>query len=176
MSNYTLPGYGDMCLCGSYGACRCQPEPDPDTLFDEAYERGFAAFADEGPDNHPLACWPENDVDAAVARDWRRLVAGQSIVGVDGRRFYGSHWFNVPRPWQLRGLYGFDPFRREPCPEAFLLGFESAMAGLPSAVGDPERHRACAAALEAYEPEPVLYDWPIGPMPAPVESDDWLPF
>ncbi|WP_412062116.1 hypothetical protein [Rubrivirga sp. IMCC45206] len=176
MSYHTIPGPGDQCHCGSYYACRCQPEPDPDVLFDEAYQRGHDACMSDGADNHPLACWPSTPADAALARDWRRLVAGHSIVGIDGRRFYSSHWFNVLRPWQHRGLYGFDPFRREPCPEGYLAGFEDAMAGLPSAVDDPERHRAFAAALDAYEPEPVLYDWPIGPMPAPAEDDDWMPF
>ena len=171
-----LPGPGDQCHCGSYYACYCGPEPNPEDTFDEAYERGYQACADDGPDDHPLACWPENYVDAAVARDWRRLVSGRSVVGVDGRRFYGSNWFNVPRAWRLRGLYGLDPFRREPCPEGFLAGFEDAMAGLPSAVAAPDRHRACAAALDAYEPGPVLYDRPIGPVPAPTEGEDRLPF
>ena len=113
---------------------------------------------------------------AAVARDWRRLVSGQSIVGIDGRRFYGSHWSNAPRAWANRGLYGLDPFRREPCSEGYLAGFEDAMAGLPSAVADPDRHRAFAAALDAYEPEPDLYDETLGPWPAPAEVDSDLPF
>jgi len=176
MSNYNLPGPGDQCVCGSYGACRCQPEPDPDILFDEAYERGYDACQADGPDNHPLACWPSNHLDVAVARDWRRLVSGGSIVGIDGRRFYGSHWFNAPRAWALRGLYGLDPFRREPCPEGYLLGFEDAACGLPNAVCDPERHRLFAAALEAYEPTPDLYNEPPGPWPEPDPVEGWLPF
>ncbi len=60
--------------------------------------------------------------------------------------------------------------------DEYLAGYDDAGAGLPSAVEDPEHHQAFAAALDAYEPEPVLYDWPIGPMPAPAEDDDWLPF
>ena len=171
----SLPGYGDMCFCGSYGPCHCPPEPDPEILYQEAYERGYDACLADGPDNHPLACWPDDPVSAAVARDWRRLVSGQSIVGIDGRRFYGSHWFNVTRAWATRGLYGLDPFRREPSPADYLAGFEDAMAGLPSAVADPERHRICAAALDAYEPAPVLYDEPIGPWPE-ADTEDWMPF
>lgn len=176
MSSYSLPGYGDVCPCGSYGPCRCPPEPDPEVLFDEAYERGYDACLSNGPDDHPFACSPTDPASAAVARDWRRLASGYSVVGVDGRRFYGSTWFNAPRAWALLGLYGFDPFRGEPCPGGYLAGFEDAMAGLPSAVADPDRHRAFAAALDAYEPEPDLYDRPLGPWPAPVEVDSDLPF
>ena len=168
MNDFNLPGPGDQCVCRSYYACYCRPEPDPQDLFDEAYERGYDACLTDGADDHPLACWPENHVD--------------SVVGIDGRRFYGSNWFSVPRAWRLRGLYGLDPFRREPCPEGYVAGFEDAMCGLPSAVADPERHRACAAALDAYEPEPDrcrsvdLYDRPLGPWPVPTEVEDWLPF
>ena len=176
MNSYNLPGYGDICLCGSDGPCRCLPDPDPEVLYQEAYERGYDACLSDGPDNHPLACWPGDPVSAAVARDWRRLASGQSIVGIDGRRFYGSHWFNAPRAWSLRGLYGLDPFHREPYPADFLAGFEDAMAGLPSAVTDPERHRVCAAALAVYEPAPAFYDRTIGPVSAPTEVDSDLPF
>ena len=176
MSNYNLPGYGDMCLCGSYGACRCQPEPDPEVLYDEAYERGYDACEADGPDAHPLACWPSDEPEAAMARDWRRLASGGSIIGVDGRRFYGSNWFNVHGAWRLRGCYGSNPFRGEPCPEAYLQGFEDAACGLSSAVRAPEHHRLFAEALDAYEPEPVLYDEPIGPWPLATETKDWMTF
>ena len=169
-----LPGVGDVCLCGRYGPCRCAPEPDPGAFHDAAYERGYAAC--EAGEDHPLACWPRDPVSAAVARDWRRLASGGSVVGVDGRRFYGSHWFGAPGAWRLRGLYGFDPFRREPCPEDYLAGFEDAMAGLPSAVTDPERHRACAARLDAYEPTLDLDESASGSTPVSAESDDGLPF
>lgn len=174
--NTTLPGPGDQCVCGSYYACRCVPEPDPEDLYDDAYERGYDACHADGPDDHPLACWPTDEAEAALARDWRRLVTGDFIVGIDGRRFYGSSWFNVRRAWALWGLYGIDPFRREPCPDGYLAGFEDAMAGLPSAVVDPVRHRICAAALDAYQPEPDLYDRPLGPWPEPAAVDDSMPF
>ncbi len=60
--------------------------------------------------------------------------------------------------------------------EAYLDGFDDAGSGLPSAVEDPERHAAYVAALEAYEPPPMLYDFEIGPMPAPSDEDLELPF
>ena len=172
----SLPGPGDQCLCGSYYACRCRPDPDPDALYDEAYDRGYDACLEGGYDNHPLACWPSDAAEAALARDWRRLATGGSVVGTDGRRFYGSNWFNVPGAWRHWGPYGHSPLRGEPCPEGYLQGFDDAGAGLPSAVADPERHAACAAALDAYEEPPDLYDEALGPGPAPSEVESSLPF
>ena len=129
MSYHSLPGPGDFCPGCNRLLCRCRPEPDPDALYDEAYDRGYDACLQDGYDNHPLATWPSDEAEAAMANDWVRLVSGGSLVGIDGRRFYGSNWFNVPGAWRHWGPYGRDPFRGEPCPEGYLAGFDDAGAG-----------------------------------------------
>ena len=171
-NSYFCPG------CNTLLGCTCPPPGYEEALYDEAYERGYEACQTDGYDNHPLACWPSNEAEAAMARDWVRLVSGGSICGTDGRRFYASNWFNVPGAYRYWGLYGHDPLRGEPCRDGYLAGWDDCGAGLPSAVSDPERYAACVAALDDYEPVPDLYDAFVGPTRAPVRADveDGLPF
>lgn len=173
MSNYNLPGYGDMCLCGSYGACRCQPEPDVDGYYQQSYQAGYEACQADGYDERPMTEW--------IYRTGCRYI---SEAGPDGRprlvhvmtelRFAEFTWrrFNATegayRRWFER-QYGFDL-------QYYLYGYDDAGAGLPSELDDPDRNRAFAEALDALEPEPDLYDEPLGPWPAPSPVEDWMPF
>ena len=170
--SYFCPG------CNTCLGCTCPPPGWEDERYEEAYERGYEACLSDGYDAHPLACWPCDEADAAMASDWLRLVTGAAVRGVDGRRFYGSNWFNVPGAYRRRGPYGHDPLRGEPCPEGYLAGWDDCGAGLPPAVSDPERHAVCAAALDDYEPVPDLDDALAGPVVPlePADVDDALPF
>ena len=147
-------------------SCACPPPPDEDDFYAEHYAYGYDACLADGYDNHPLACWPTGEAEAAVARDWLRLVTGGSVRGIDGKPFCRSAWFHSPTRWRDRGIYGYDALRSFPWPEATLAGWDDCGAGLPSAVDEPERYAVCAAALDRYEPVPDLHDDPLGPQPA----------
>ena len=169
--NHSLPGPGDFCVCGHL-VCRCAPEPDPEDLFEEAYQRGYDACEADGYGNHPLY-WPSVSTGAedALARNWRRLCMGGTITDTKGRKVYSSNVFNArPRPWPWP--FRYNPLLGEQDAESFLMGWDDAGAGLPSAVRDPEAHAVHAAAMDACEPwalyrQPDLSDTPLGPWPAP---------
>ena len=170
MNDFNLPGPGDQCLCGSYYGCRCQPEPDVDPHYEDSYQAGYEACLADGYAERPMTEW----VYATWHRgrwstDARRVVYAMTTVRFGELTWRHQHAdADAYGRWFERG-YGHDL-------ESYLAGYDDAGAGLPSAASDPERHRIYAEALDASEPEPVLYDWPIGPVPAPDETGDWLPF
>ncbi|HIF20706.1 MAG TPA: hypothetical protein EYQ27_02085 [Gemmatimonadetes bacterium] len=165
--------------------CACPPPGYEDHAADEAYQRGYAACVTDGYGEHPLF-WPvaSGEAEAALALDWRRLCTGGTLTDTDGCRVYGSTVFNArPRPWPWP--YRSNPLTGEPDPETYLVGWDDAGAGLPSAVDDPEAHAVHAAALDACEPwalcrQPDLSGVPLGPWPARREpalaGEDDLPF
>ncbi|PAP76367.1 hypothetical protein [Rubrivirga marina] len=173
MSSYNLPGYGDACLCGSYGPCRCPPEPDADAYHQASYEAGYGHCTADGYDERPLTEW--------VYRTGYRVRYDR---GPDGRprathvmtalRFAAFTWRHGHRSEAAYSVWFERQYRFDLA--SYLMGYDDAGAGLPSAVDDPERHRLCAEALDAYEPMPDLYDERLGPWPAPAEVDDGLPF
>ena len=150
--------------------CACSPPLNEEALYDEHYARGYEACQTDGYDNHPLACRASNEPDAALARDWMRLVSGGSLLGIDGKRFYGSHWFRSPTRGRDRGLFGHHPLRDDLWPEATLAGWDDAGAGLSSAVDEPERHAICAAQLNDYEQilDASMTRLTVVPNPSPV--------
>ena len=167
VSNY-CPG------CGDYLSCRCgQVEAAHAAHRDDSYTAGYDAAQADGYDQRPMAEWVyRSDVrhtyeDGPDGR--RRLVRRRVPVyfaELTWRRYNATEgayrrWFEREYVWDL---------------ESYLEGYDDAGAGLPSAVGDPERHRLCAEALDAYEPEPDLYDRPLGPWPAPAPVEDGMPF
>ena len=146
-------------------SCACPPPLDEDALYAEHYAYGYDACLADGYDNHPFACWPADEAEAAMARDWLRLVTGGSVRGVDGKPFYASHWFRSRTRWRDRGIYGYDSLRSTPWPEATLVGWDDAGAGLPSAVDEPEHYAICAAALDRYERTLDLSSEMLAPCP-----------
>jgi len=167
ISNY-CPG------CNEYCRCRCgQIEAAHTAHRDESYAAGYEACLADGYCERPMTEW--------VYRSGTRHV---HEAGPDGRRrlvrlmvpvyFAELTWRRYNRTetayrlWFER-TYGYDL-------ADYLAGYDDAGAGLPSAVEDPERHRLCAEALDALEPEPDLYDRPLGPWPAPAPVEEWLPF
>ncbi len=170
MSNYSLPGYGDMCLCGSYGACRCQPEPDADQHYEDSYQAGYEACEADGYSERPMTEWIYPTWHRARwSTQVRRLVHTMTELRYAEFTWRHSHTSAAAYGRWFEKSYGFDL-------DSYLAGYDDAGAGLPSAVADPERHRIYAEALDALEPEPVLCDGHTGPMPAPTETEDWMPF
>ena len=170
MSNYDLPGYGDMCLCGRYYGCRCQPEPEFDRHWEDSYQAGHEACLADGYSERPGNEWVyATHHRAAWSTTERRLVYAMTTARFSEFTWRHGHASAAAYGRWFERSYGHDL-------DGYLSGYDDAGAGLPDAVSDPERHRVCAAALDAYEPEPLLYDWPIGPMPALTETDDGLPF
>jgi len=173
MNYCNLPGPGDQCLCGSYYACRCAPEPNDDAYYEASYEAGYDHCLADGYDEGPLTEW--------VYRSGYRI---RYVPDADGRRqavhvmtplrfaeltWRHGHASEAAYAVWFERQYGFDL-------ASYLAGYDDAGAGLPSAVSDPDRHAACAEALDACEPPPDLSDERLGPWPARVEVDDWLPF
>ncbi len=168
--NSTLPGPGDQCFCGSYGACRCQPEPDVEQHYEDSYQAGFEACQADGYSERPMTIW--------IYQTWHRArwctEARRLVYTMTTKRFSELTWRHQHASAAAYGRwfersYGFNL-------ESYVAGYDDAGAGLPSEVSDPERHRIYAEAMDAFEPRPVLYDQPIGPMPVPAETDDWMPF
>ena len=170
---HTLPDPTDFCSGCARARCACPHPAHDDARRAAAYAAGHAACLEGGYDDRPMTEW--------VYRTGHRCLY---VPGPDGRprpvhamtavRFAAFTWRRFSRNegayrrWFERE-YGHDL-------AAYLAGFDDAGAGLPSAVDDPGRHRACAAALDAYGPAPDLHNRPLGPWPAQGEVDAGLPF
>ena len=170
MSNYTtLLGPGDQCVCGAYHGCRCRPEPEFDRHWQGSYQAGYEACEADGYSERPLAEWVYRTFHRARWCPTERRV----VYAMTAERYGELTWRRHHRTeaayarWFER-QYGFDL-------GAYLAGYDDAGAGLPSAVADPERHALLAAALDAYEPMPDLYEEPVGPWSL-ADVEDGLPF
>ena len=148
------------------------PEPDPEADYDGAYQAGHDTCLADGYSERPMTEW----VYATACRvRWdtaeRRLVWAMTPVRFDELTWRHAHADAAAYARWFEREYGHDL-------AAYLAGYDDAGAGLPSAAAEPGRHRAFAGALDALGPGPVLYDWPIGPVPAPADDggDDGLPF
>ena len=173
MRYLTLPDPTDFCPGCARARCACPHPAHEDARHAAAYAAGHAAGLEGGYDDRPMTEWVYRTGHRVLYRpgpDGRpRLVYAMTPI-----RFAAFSWrrFNrtggAYRRWFERE-YGHDL-------RAYLAGFDDAGAGLPSAVDDPECHAVSASALDAYGPEPLLYEWPAAPAPAWTEGDDGLPF
>lgn len=168
ISNYCPGG------CGEYLGCRCgQIEAAYEAHSEASYTAGYEACLADGYDERPMTEWVYRSGTRHVHEagpDGRprlvRLMVPVYFAELTWRRYNASE--TVYRLWFER-TYGYDL-------EDYLAGYDDKGAGLPSAVEDPERHRLCAEALDALEPEPDLFDRPLGSSLAPAPLEDWLPF
>ncbi|MEM1044214.1 MAG: hypothetical protein AAGI91_16520 [Bacteroidota bacterium] len=154
--------------------CRCQPEPDVDAHFEASYQAGYGACLADGYCERPMTEWVyltgSRVTWDAEARCLRHHMTPLRFAGLTWRTHHASAW--AYGRWFER-QYGHDL-------ESYLVGYDDAGAGLPSAVCDPRAHARAEAALGACEPTPDLDEEPdamsIQSPPEAVGADDWMPF
>ncbi|PAP77251.1 hypothetical protein [Rubrivirga marina] len=108
----TLPGYGDACLCGSYGPCRCAPGPDVDAYYEASYEAGYDHCLADGYSERPLTEWVYR---TGYRVRYERDADGQQRVShvMTALRFAEFTWRHYHRTEAAYGVwferqYGFD--------------------------------------------------------------------
>ena len=167
-----MPGPGDFCHGCNRLLCRCQPEPDIDAYCEASYKAGYEACLADGYCERPMTEWVYR-TGSRVTWDGteKRLVHHMTplrFAELTWRAHHTSRWTYAR--WFER-QYGLDL-------EAYLVGYDDAGAGLPSAVCDERDHARAEAALDAYEPMPDFVEEPepILSPPEAVGADDWMPF
>ncbi|PAP78905.1 hypothetical protein B1759_15820 [Rubrivirga sp. SAORIC476] len=167
-----MPGPGDFCHGCNRLLCQCQPEPEYDHHFEASYEAGYEACLADGYCERPMTEWVYR-TGSRVTWDAteRRLVHHMTplrFAELTWRAHHTSRWAYAR--WFER-QYGLDL-------KAYLVGYDDAGAGLPSAVCDERAYARAEAALDAYEPVPDFEEEPeaIPLSPEAVGADDWMPF
>ena len=167
-----MPGPGDFCHGCNRLLCRCLPEPDFDATYQASYEAGHDACLADGYCERPMTEWVYRTGSHvtwdAEAKCLRHHMTPLRFAGLTWRTHHTSAW--AYGRWFER-QYGYDL-------EAYLVGYDDAGAGLPSAAGDERAHARAEAAMDAFEPVPDFDEEPepIQSPPEVVGADDWMPF
>ena len=169
-----MPGPGDFCHGCNRLLCRCQPEPEYDAHFEASYQAGYEACLADGYCERPLTEWVYRTGSRvtwdAEAKCLRHHMTRLRFAELTWRTHHTSAW--AYGRWFER-QYGHDL-------ESYLVGYDDAGSGLPSAACDQDAHARVEAALDAYAPLTDFNEEPdaarIQSPPEAVEADDWMPF